>query len=147
MCVFNGASAHCTTYKHMAATRKDDVPLAGYDCSGLTRWAYYKAYGADVNDGATGTQVQRSPHHDCCNHLGAADSRLSALSLMASHRLLLSPAMLAHAAVPAHRAQRPTGCSQRNCPAACAQESRLTNAGKRTTSPVPGGECHDDSSV
>jgi cell wall-associated NlpC family hydrolase len=45
----------------------------GYDCSGLTRWAYYKAYGADVNNGATGTQ-----------------------------------------------------------------ESRLTNAGKRTTSPVPG---------
>ena len=30
---------------------------AGYDCSGLTRWAYYKAFG-DVNNGATGTQVR-----------------------------------------------------------------------------------------
>ena len=29
----------------------------GYDCSGLTRWAYFKAFGSDVNDGATGTQV------------------------------------------------------------------------------------------
>jgi cell wall-associated NlpC family hydrolase len=28
----------------------------GYDCSGLTRWAYFKAFGSDVNDGATGTQ-------------------------------------------------------------------------------------------
>ena len=31
----------------------------GYDCSGLTRWAYYKAFG-DVNNGATGTQVRYS---------------------------------------------------------------------------------------
>jgi cell wall-associated NlpC family hydrolase len=28
----------------------------GYDCSGLTRWAYFKAFGSDVNNGATGTQ-------------------------------------------------------------------------------------------
>ncbi len=30
----------------------------GFDCSGLTRYAYYKAFGRDVNNGATGTQVR-----------------------------------------------------------------------------------------
>lgn len=30
----------------------------GYDCSGLTRWAYFKAFGSDVNDGATSSQVR-----------------------------------------------------------------------------------------
>jgi cell wall-associated NlpC family hydrolase len=42
---------------------------AGYDCSGLTRWAYYKAFGADVNDGATGTQVRAGDPIACMRYL------------------------------------------------------------------------------
>ncbi len=49
---------HCNLVRAGSIQPCPAETTVGYDCSGLTRWAYFKAFGSDVNDGATGTQVR-----------------------------------------------------------------------------------------
>ncbi len=105
----------------------------GYDCSGLTRWAYFKAFGSDVNDGATGTQVRIFliflPLSVCFL------LTVSPAHVRASLWGLRLPDSLSGQVDAAHAEQR---CLVVRCSSflACSQEGNLS--AKKTTNPVPG---------
>lgn len=106
----------------------------GYDCSGLTRWAYFKAFGSDVNDGATGTQVRISfmflPLPVCVLlTVSPAHVRASLLGLPLPDSFKWGQVDAAHAK------QR---CLDVRCSSVLARLQEGNLSAKKTTNPVPG---------